>query len=345
MNKKRILLSLGLLFIILPFFFNVYNIFRIISLALGIFLFTLSMALYKSKNIFLIIIIPIILIALSYGFDILLYTKLKRLPIYVYEVKSSDSVSTYNSLFYRIYKCDQNLTLDYGYKLDYVCQNDQLNTIDINNFLTDPEEAFVEYRTKFVRLHGKISKITELEKMELASYSLTDTTLNGYVNFNLNNVVSVKLKKDLTSYRIYDFADVIGRVDDLIREEDKKTIVLTDAVVIPSYIYNNYSYEIIKNSDNTLTHLVDDYYLYGLKEINIKYDNENIYSLNYLITDNRINWNILTNKVKPDIIKNKDNEEILKKYTLTKFNLAECNGKKIIVSKDIKIDNKFCSEL
>ena len=70
--------------------------------------------------------------------------------------------------------------------------------------------------------------------MELNAYDVVDNSLNGYVNFNNEYKVSVVLDEDLSSYRIYDYVSVIGRVDTY----ESGTIVLQDAYTIPSDIYN-----------------------------------------------------------------------------------------------------------
>ena len=114
MNKKVVisLIIIASLFTVVPFFFNTYNILRLISVLFGIILITLSLALKENKNIYLIFIIPLVLIGLTYSLDIFLYTKFSRLPLYIYEINSNDQISTYNSFFYRIYNCNNNLTLD-----------------------------------------------------------------------------------------------------------------------------------------------------------------------------------------------------------------------------------------
>ena len=73
--------------------------------------------------------------------------------------------------------------------------------------------VYPEYKNKFVRVHGKISKISGNESIELASYTSSEESLNGYVNFNLDYTLNVKSNEILSSYRIYDYIDVIGRVD------------------------------------------------------------------------------------------------------------------------------------
>ena len=117
MKKSTVvLLIIGIILLIIPFCLSEYSLARIIILALGIFLITLSFVFLKRKNIFLIIILPIILICLSYAVDTFLFYKFDKIPIYVYEVSSSDKVKVYNSLFYRIFDCNDSLILDYGYK-------------------------------------------------------------------------------------------------------------------------------------------------------------------------------------------------------------------------------------
>ena len=74
MNKKAIIfIIIGTFFIIIPFFFNTYNIIRLISVLLGIVLITISLIFKENKNIYLIIIVPLILIVLTYSLDVLLY--------------------------------------------------------------------------------------------------------------------------------------------------------------------------------------------------------------------------------------------------------------------------------
>lgn len=100
MNKKAIIfIIIGTFFIIIPFFFNTYNIIRLISVLLGIVLITISLIFKENKNIYLIIIVPLILIVLTYSLDVLLYVELSKIPIYIYELKSNDKISTYNSFF------------------------------------------------------------------------------------------------------------------------------------------------------------------------------------------------------------------------------------------------------
>lgn len=341
--KKRliVLLGLGLTLMIVPFLINIYSIFRIISLVLGIILITVSLCLKKKRNIFYIILVPLIMLVFSYGIDTLLFYTLKRVPIFSYAIKSSDKMRTYNSFFYRVFDCNGNLTLDYGYTKNYVCSNDCLDAININSFMQDAEESFKKYHHKFVHIYGKISKITGNENIELASFTQGDDTLNGYVNFNLNNILIVNTDENLSKYRIYDYVDVYGKVTSI---NDGK-ITLTNTKLVASDIYDTYSFEIIASDDNKLTNLVKekDYYYYGLNTINVKYDGDNIYELSYLLTDDRFKFDDLIKGKEYEVFKNDEDVEIAKKYKLEKFDLLECsNGKKIVANSKSKANQSIC---
>lgn len=341
--KKRliVLLGLGLTLMIVPFLINIYSIFRIISLVLGIILITVSLCLKKKRNIFYIILVPLIMLVFSYGIDTLLFYTLKRVPVFSYAIKSSDKMRTYNSFFYRVFDCNGNLTLDYGYTKNYVCSNDCLDAININSFMQDAEESFKKYHHKFIHIYGKISKITGNENIELASFTESDNTLNGYVNFNLNNILIVNTEENLSKYRIYDYVDVYGKVTSI---NDGK-ITLTNTKLVASNIYDTYSFEIIASDDNKLTNLVKekDYYYYGLNTINVKYDGDNIYELSYLLTDDRFKFDDLIQDKEYEVFKNDEDVEVAKKYKLEKFDLLECsNGKKIVANSKSKANQSIC---
>ena len=341
--KKRliVLLGLGLTLMIVPFLINIYSIFRIISLIVGIILITVSLCLKKKRNIFYIILVPLIMLVFSYGIDTLLFYTLKRVPVFSYAIKSSDKMKTYNSFFYRVFDCNGDLTLDYGYTKNYVCSNDCLDAININSFMQDAEESFKKYHHKFVHIYGKISKITGNENIELASFTESNNTLNGYVNFNLNNILIVNTEENLSKYRIYDYVDVYGKVTSI---NDGK-ITLTNTKLVASDIYDTYSFEIIASDDNKLTNLVKekDYYYYGLNTINVKYDGDNIYELSYLLTDDRFKFDDLIKGKEYEVFKNDEDVEIAKKYKLEKFDLLECsNGKKIVANSKSKANQSIC---
>ena len=345
--KKRsiVLLVLGFVLIILPFIFNIFNIFnilRLLCIIVGIFLTTLGVALNKKNHIILVIIIPLIIFAITYAFDMLLFYTFHRIPVYVYEIKSNDNVKNYNSFFYRLYSCNNNLIMDYGYQMEYACDTDLLKTLDINEILSNPQESYTKYKNKFVRVHGKIGKIVNLDRIELNMYDKDDININGYVNFNFNYSLNVPVKNDLKDLRIYEEIDVIGRINKL--TNNGTTLIMVDSVLIPSDIYDKWTYEIVMNNDKSFKSIADNYYFFGIDELNIKYTDDNIYELSYLINDKKIDVNSIIKGI--DISNTYNNEEgniSAEEYKLEKFNLLKCSNDKIVIAnKKIKLDINTC---
>ena len=93
-NKKLILIIISLLLIVVPFLINIYSIYKLISLALGILLLNVSFAMRKKTNIFLLIYLPILLIIFTYGIDYMKTYIFDLSPIYIFENKINDKVSS-----------------------------------------------------------------------------------------------------------------------------------------------------------------------------------------------------------------------------------------------------------
>ena len=82
MERKRLtLVILSLLFIVAPFFINIYSIYKLLSLLLGIILLDVSFAMSKKVNIFLIIYLPILLLIFTYSIDYIKTYTLNVSPI------------------------------------------------------------------------------------------------------------------------------------------------------------------------------------------------------------------------------------------------------------------------
>lgn len=346
MNKKSlVLLIIGFLLLIVAFIISSYNIIKLIFLLVGIIL--CSIGIYVNyKNYITSILVCLFLLIASYGIDTFLFYKFDKIPIFVYEVVSNNKVKVYNSLFYRIFDCNNSLILDYGYKKNYVCDNLSLDQIDINEFLSDFENVYEKYNNKFVKITGKISKISGNDYLELNSYTLGENKLNGYVNFNSNYIVRVKVNENLSKYRIYDDITVIGRLESMKVDNGVFIFELVDSKLIASNVYDSFEYEVINSDDKDLISYVNlqNYYLYGINTIYLKYSNDTIYELNYLITDDRITLDdILKNANSEEILRNEEGEIVANKYTLEKFNVLVCNNdKKIIANKDYNLSVDLC---
>lgn len=346
MNKKSlVLLIIGFLLLIVAFIISSYNIIKLIFLLVGIILCSFGVF-ANYKNYITSILVFLFLLIASYGIDTFLFYKFDKIPIYVYEVSSSDKVKVYNSLFYRIFDCNGSLILDYGYKKNYVCDNLALDQIDINEFLSDFDNIYEKYNNKFVKITGKISKISGNDYLELNSYTFGENKLNGYVNFNSNYIVRVNVNENLSKYRIYDDITVIGRLESMKVDNGIFIFDLVDSKLIATNVYDTFEYEVINSDNKDLISFVNlqNYYLYGINSIYLKYSNDMIYELNYLITDDRITLDdILKNANSEEILRNEEGEIVANKYTLEKFNVLVCNNdKKIIANKDYNLSIELC---
>ncbi|MBE6155447.1 MAG: hypothetical protein E7164_01670 [Firmicutes bacterium] len=341
MKKENwILIIIGLVFIITPFLLNFYHFFRLMSLLIGIIITLLGLIIFKTNKAWKIIVYPIILITVIILGDFFLASVFKRVPVIAIEYRSSSFSSTYNSLFYRVYNCNEVLTFDANYEKNFVCNKESLELTAINKFLESPKENFEENHGKFVRLEGKINTIVGNSSLTLNAYA-DEKNLNGYVVFDEHKKVIIDgLKINPNDFHIYDYIEVIGLVKDYQEKDEKITIYLTDAKVFPSELYQNY--EVVVNEDKTLTKnkIEDKLYYLGLKSIYYKYDENNIYELEYLMSDKRESVDNLLNGLAGTIINEKD-----ELYTLEKYNIVKCeNNDVVFVNQDINNFEMICDK-
>ncbi len=338
------ILIFGFLFVIISFVFNSYSLWRIFSLLVGIILLVIiSEKLLKRKYLF--ILMPIVLIVLSYSLDFFLVSKFNRVPIYSLKKESNPLVLTYNSFFYRIFKCQNTSIMDYGYESNFLCNYDLLEEIDVNSFLSDSLANFRKYKNKFVKIKGKISKKSGVNSLELSSYKIDDANkLNGYVSFNTEYKVKVNTNSNLSKFYIYDDVTIIGIVDSLTKEPF--TINIIDPIIIPSDIYYQYTYEVITSDNKAVSNYVEkqNIYTWGIENIYIHYDLEHIYELKYLINDERITIaSLINNKEYTEVYSNEENL-IGKIYEMDKFKILKCENSKIIITnEEWKLNYELCS--
>lgn len=338
-KKKLFLLIIGILLIVVPFFLNFYSIYKLILVLIGIIIVDIYYATKKKVNIFLIIYLPLILLILTYSVDYIKSYTLNLSPIFVLENKVNEHVSLYNSVFYRIYKCDNEFIFDNEYKKSFACNPNLITDMDINRVLRDPKESYKLYKNDFIKITGKISKISGNSQIELKEYTNKDSSVNGYVQFNKNSNLIIKLNDvNLTNYKIYDYITVVG----LLKSYDKKTntLTLTDAKLEEKNLYSEYHMEVIESAkcENTIKEYADKIYTKCISNIYLDYGVDK-YELSYALKDGKITFDDLLSKASKEI---KENKII---YELDKFNVISCNREKnIILSKDEKKDYSLCDE-
>lgn len=338
-NKKKILLLLGIVLITLSFLINVFSIFRLLILCIGIILIDISLVINKKRNIFLITYLPIILLIFTYSLDYLKTYTLNLKPIYVFENKINDKVSVYNSLFYRVFKCNNEYIFDNNYEKNFACETSLLENIDINKLLNEPKESFKTYKNDFIKVTGKISRIIGNSSIELQSYTITGNNINGYVKFNETSKLIVKLKDiDTNEYKIYDYITVVGLLESFDAYSNKLTLI--DTKLEENNLYKDFNIEVIEknNCDNTLSEYFDNYYTLCLENIYLDY-NVDKYELSYALKDGKITFDKLLENASKEEFENKTI------YKLEKINVLSCSlNKNVLLSKNEKIDYSLCEE-
>lgn len=337
MKKKVFLIIFSIVLIIVPFFINVYSIYRLISVCLGITLLDISLITVKKPRIFLLIYLPILLLIFTYSIDYMKTYILDLRPIFVIKNKINNNVTIYNSLFYRIYKCGEDEYFDNNYEKNFMCKTNLIEETDINILLNDPKISFKEHKNDFIKVVGKISKISGTSSIEMQAYTEVEDKLNGYVKFNETSKLIINLDGlDISNYKIYDYITLVGLLDSY----DKKTntLSLTDIKIEENNLYSEYDIHVIESSSCTkeLKEYVNNYYLYCLENIYLDYKVDK-YELSYALKDKKITMDEL---LKDTLVEEIDN---IKVYKNEKFNILSCNeNKNIIINKNEKIDYSLC---
>ncbi len=330
---------LGFIFTFISFFIFNYAIYRLILTLIGITILSISLIINTKNLPFKIILFPIMIFLFVYLIDYYSFIIFKKPPIMVIESKSSDKVSTYNSLIYRVYKCDDKLILDKNYKKNYACNRNDIEVKSISEYLgTNLKQTFNNTKNKFVHIKGKISKIIGSSQLEIEYYD-SKVGINGYVNFESNKKIVLKnLDIDPQNYHIYDEIEFTGEVAKYVVSSDIEEIDLTYVKIYNLDIYDNYELMVNYNYDSKLTNLLDNIYYMGINSIYYKYNEDNIYDLSYILTDKR---DSIDNIIKGnEYTENKNKDRI---YKFEKYNIVRCNNEKtIFVNPNINIKESIC---
>lgn len=332
--KRKILLTISLLLVGVPFIINSYSLIRMVSLLCGIILITSLFKTHSKGNKLILIIIPLLLFICTYSIDYMLTCVFNHYPIYAIQKKSNEKLSTLHSLMYRVYDCNGKLYFDNHYKNLYMCSTSLLDDTDINKVLNEPKKYYKEHANRFVKITGKISKINGNSSIELRNYIIDeDKTLNGYVKFDETKKLEIKLnnKIDATSYKIFDYITVVGELKLI----NNHTLSLENVVIENNNLYSKYNISIIEPSScGELKEYTEGYYTYCLSNIYIDYGIDK-YELSYLLKDKKISFENLIKGYN-----SLEEEKNMDLYHLDKFDVLVCNkNKKIILNK--KTNNPF----
>lgn len=341
-KKRKILIGIGLLFSVFAFLINTYSMMRILLLLIGIAFVAFS----SEKKFTFQCFVCFLLLGMSFFIDYAVVFTGNRIPIFSIEVKSSKTISTYNSFFYRVYDCNHALIFDAFYTQSFQCK-DSLETLEANSFLSNIETNYKKYRGKFIKLKGKVSHVSGNEYFTISPYEKIENGLNGQVKFSDNitlKVINSDKKVLLDQYKIYDEVTVIGRLEDFKNKEGIQSATLVDTRIFELTEYDTYEITAVENkkceSDLKLISKTDEYNYYSscLEKIYVKYAEDNIYELSYVLTDKRMTYEKL--------IEDRLHEEndTMSLYVYDDFHIIRCKNSNhvIIGDKKLDLDTKYC---
>ena len=285
--------------------------------------------------------------------DGIIVTVFKRIPAFTYSVISSDKVNIYYSPGLRVWQCDKNsyknLIVDHFYNNGYMCDVNDIVTLDVNSFLNSVVENYDDYGNKYVKINGKISKKNSQISIEMRPYIEGEIRVNGYVEFSDSIVLKVFLEKadpELDNYDVYDDITIIGLVKNLEGKTGNYVIYMDNARILSTTNLTDFSISVTpenKCSGKNLLAANDQkrLYSYCLSEIFVSYE-DTTSELVDTISSNKLDIQDIYakyNKVETDSNNNK-------MYRAGTYSVLVCNESYsqdiIIGKKDMKFSDVSC---
>ena len=343
----------SLIIIVIIYLINRLIFIRPLMWLVAVVLITIFLRQFFKMNKRVMILTTIVLFFVSIVVDGILVTVFKRIPAFTYSVISSDKVNIYYSPGLRVWQCNKDsyksLIVDQFYNKGYVCDVNDIVTIDVNSFLSSVIENYDDYGNKYVKISGKISKKNSQTSIELRPYIESEIKVNGYVEFSDSIVLKVFFEKAdaaIDSYDIYDDITIIGLVKNLEGSTGKYTIYMDNARILSTT--NLTDFEITVNSEASCSEkklLVGNdkqkLYSYCLSEIFVSYE-ETTSELVDTISSNKIDINdIYSNPLSQET---DDNGNTI--YRMNGYSVLVCNeetSNDVIIGKsEMKFTDTIC---
>ena len=286
--------------------------------------------------------------------DYLVVCVFKKVPIFAYNIVTNGDTTVYNALGYRVWKCSDTDTLkvDPLYKLGYYCSISNMKSEDINNLLPVLISDFAEYQDTYVKLTGKVTKVSDNHSIIMATYTEDDNgiTYDDSTKINVNFNIPSKSISDLNANETITIA---GKVDKLTTEDGNNIIRLIDSSIVSSVEVDNSAYNfsvddnIYCKYDKELWFETSDniYYKSCINDLNITLNN-NQYNLMNAIKNNNITLKDLESEASGYLTNSKDSSII---YTYDNFKLLICdssNSKDVIIGRtSMSFSDGYCQNL
>ncbi len=346
-NKKDInylSLIISIVIIILTMSVNEVSVIRPVMWLIALLLLTINIIrIFKLKPI-AIIFVFILIFALSLVIDGLGALAFHHLPVFSYNITNVGNTKVYNSLGLRVWQCNKDKK-EYIFDLfnnnGYMCNAEDIDVIDSNSFLNSVVSNYTEYKNKYIKIKGKISKKTGQNYLEMQPYKTSDIKINGEVSFADNITLRILFNEnssELNNYDIYDEIIVVGLIKNLETLNNKYIIYMGEAKVVSNINLNNFEIGITSENPCTEKRLVysnleNDIYTYCLQDMFINYP-DNQYEIANALSSNKLQIEELYNNPLEVLYNETDNSLI---YKASDYSILICDN---TTSKDIIIGNK-----
>ena len=337
LNIKIRMFLISIILILIALIMNEFHIFRLILCLFSIGILTFMSVYTKQKHYKYIPIYILFYLVLFILMDNVVICTFNKIPIFSYNIITTENARVYNAIGLRVWQCDKNdyknVIVDPYYKNGYSCNAEQMDAIDSNSFLSSILENYSEYKNNYVKIYGKISKKQGQTYIEMQAYDPSTVGVNGYAQFADNitlRIVFNKQESQLDKYDVYDNIMVIGVIRNIDSKDNKHLIYMSDSKVLS--IKNLKEYSISYTTENTCQpdkKIYENLYSYCINNIYVTFE-ENIYELSTVLSSNKITTKDLITTEKYTENDNKD-----KIYIQNGYNIIECNKKysdKIIIT-------------
>ena len=153
-----ILLLISIVLLLLAIFITKSSAVRPFFWILSIFLLTANIAISNNFKVIKTITLLLVLLIISIVADGIIVYTLKRIPVFSFNIISTEKTIVYNSIGMRVWQCDKNdyknLIIDPFYESGYMCDAEDITVIDSNSFLNSVVSNHSEYRNKYVKING-----------------------------------------------------------------------------------------------------------------------------------------------------------------------------------------------
>ena len=311
----------------------------------AIILLSISIKIRSKLSLIKTMILALVFFGVSIVADGIVVYTFKRIPVFSYNIVSNENSIVYTSIGMKVWQCDKKnpkeLIVDPFYNNGYMCNPEDITSIDSNAFLNAVIENHSEYHNKYVKITGKISRKAGQNAIEMRPYSTKEITMNGYVEFadNITLRIIFNNEKLLDDYDVYDEKTVVGVIKNIENNANKYIVYMYDSKVVSSINLNEYTITITSSKKCTtepkqiFSNEKNNIYTYCIEDAVISYP-ENKYELPQALSSNKISIDDIYNGSE-ETEKSETDESII--YRFEEYSVLVCDQK---LSKDIYIGKK-----